>query len=432
MADSTVVASSRILRQIVGTSAIALILVWAGRDVLPRSTDFLCYWTAGKLFANGNSPYDSDAPAHVQRDLGWSKDTQGGGRYEFLPFYCPPWFALCCAPFAALGYPTAERVWSFINIESLLLSSALLKDFAKGLLRAVTPLVVLAFFPTLVAVFAGQVSPVILLQIVAAWRLLDRRRDQFAGALLSCATIKPQLSCVLLAGILLWAARRRRWGVVGGFAAGLGLLCLASTAVVPSWPMEMLHATRVTPLPTDEWPWVGVSWNLALRTLGLSGGFLWLAYAAAAVPLTLLTLGAACDREGPLDDVLALGVTAAFFVSPYAQLYDFPVLVIPLVVLVGERSTNRTGAILLAAFLLLPYIHAYAMFYSITHNHYSVYMDKYLLIIIPGLLAAAWCWLRPSRLRPDYATDGAAGSLECADGSTGGVVSAVASGVALH
>jgi hypothetical protein len=414
MADSTTDTRTGILTQILGTSAIAFVLVWAGRGVLPRSTDFLCYWTAGKLLTAGHSPYDPVAQARVQRDLGWDKNARGGGRYEFLPFYCPPWFGLFCAPLAAVGYPAAERVWSFINVECLLLSSLLLRDSARGVLRALAPAVVLAFFPTLLAVWAGQVSLVILLLITAAWRLLDQRRDRVAGAILSCVTIKPQISCLLLAGVLLWSVRRRRWGVVGGFAAGLGLLCLASTAVVPSWPAEMLRATRVTPLPTDAWPWVGVSWNLALRTLGLHGWVLWLAYAAAAIPLTLMTLGAAWDRDRPLRDVLALGLIAAFFVSPYAQLYDFPVLVIPLLVLLGERLTGRTGAALLGAFLLVPYMHAYSMVYAINNHYYSIYIDKYTMIILPGLLAACWWVSRPKRGRSDPSIDGAAGSTDSA------------------
>jgi hypothetical protein len=204
---------------------------------------------------------------------------------------------------------------------------------------------------------------------------------------------------------------------VGGFAVGLGFLCLASTAVVPSWPAEMLRATRVTPLPTDDWPWVGVSWNLALRTLGLHGWILWLAYAAVAIPLTLMTLATAWDLDRPLGDVLALGLIAAFFVSPYAQLYDFPVLVIPLLVLLSERLTGRTGAALLGAFLLVPYMHAYALFYAINYHYYSINIDKYTMIVLPGLLAACWWVLRPRRGRSAPSIGGAAGSIESAPGS---------------
>ncbi len=222
--------------------------------------------------------------------MGWDKATRGGGRYEFLPFYYPPWFGLLCVPLGTIDYQVAERMWFFFNIECLLISTLLLRDLFNNVPRVVPPVVLWAFFPTLLAVYAGQTSILILLLVAASWSLLATPGDRAAGATLALLTIKPQLSVLILAGVMVWAGRRRRWGVVGGFAFGLGLLCLASTAVLPSWPDQMLRATRVTPLPTESWPWVGASWTLALRTLGLRGWVLWLAYAAAAVPLTAISL----------------------------------------------------------------------------------------------------------------------------------------------
>jgi hypothetical protein len=217
--------------------------------------------------------------------------------------------------------------------------------------------------------------------------LLEGGRDQAAGALLAGATIKPQLAFVLLAGILFWSLRRRRWGVLRGFAVALGLLCLASTALLPSWPVQMLRATRVTPLPTELWPWVGVTWTLALRTLGLHGWLLGVAYAAVAIPIGVLTLGTAWNPTRPLGDVLALGTIAAFFVSPYAQLYDFPVLVIPLLVLLEDRLSRWAGVVLLTIYIFLPYIHIVYLNYLIKSNRYTIYLDKFIFLWIPALLA---------------------------------------------
>jgi hypothetical protein len=54
---------------------------------------------------------------------------------------------------------------------------------------------------------------------------------------------------------------------------------------------------------------------------------------------------------------LALGTLASFFVAPYARHYDFPVLVIPLVVLLGGRLSQLAGTALLMAVVALPYAH---------------------------------------------------------------------------
>jgi hypothetical protein len=252
-----------------------------------------------------------------------------------------------------------------------------------------------AFFPTLLAVHAGQTSILILLLVAASWSLLSHRRDRAAGATLALLTIKPQLSVLILAGVMVWAGRRRRWGVMGGFGFGFGLLCLASTAVLPSWPDQMLRATRVTPLPTEYWPWVGASWTLALRTLGLRGWVLWLAYAAAAVPLTAMSLRAAWDPGRLLRDVLALSSVATYFLAPYAQLYDYPLLVIPLLVILADRLPGRQGTALLAAFLLIPYAQIMLMLhFKANHPGWNL-LEKYLFIWMPILLATFLCLSRP-------------------------------------
>src|SRR5262245_55035344 len=110
----------------VRTTLLALVLCYCGRDLMPRSTDFLSSWTATRLLADGHRPYEPAGQARVQRELGWDKNLRGGGRYEFLPFYYPPWFALLCAPLGALAYPIAERAWFFINVECVLFSGILL------------------------------------------------------------------------------------------------------------------------------------------------------------------------------------------------------------------------------------------------------------------------------------------------------------------
>jgi hypothetical protein len=342
------------------------------------------------LLATGQSPFDPVASTRLQHELGWDKDAQGGGRYDFLPYYCPPWLALFCAPLSLIDHQSAETVWFYINLNSLILASILLKKVLGYPAGISPPFVLFTFFPTYVALWAGQTTAVILLAVAVAWWLIEHRWDGWAGALLACLTVKPQVSSLLLLGLMAWAARQRRWRVVFGFGAGLGVLCLVSTALQPSWPAELLRATRVTPLPTDHWPWVGASWTLALRTLGVRGQALWLTYAAAAVPVTVLALVTAWDIHRPIREVFALGCLGAFFIAPYSQLYDYPILTIPLLVLSGHRMRRSEGRALVAAFLVLPFAHALLLSYALRHHVYSNYIDKYLLIIIPIGLTVSW------------------------------------------
>ena len=72
--------------------------------------------------------------------------------------------------------------------------------------RAVVPFVLMGL---LLAPMLGQTTPLVFFLIVAAWRLLEARRDRAAGGVLAWLTIKPQLTALLLVSLLLWAAQRR-------------------------------------------------------------------------------------------------------------------------------------------------------------------------------------------------------------------------------
>src|SRR5262249_27779945 len=144
--------------------------------------------------------------------------------------------------------------------------------------------------------------------------------------------------------------------VLQGFALTLGALCLASTLVVPWWPLELLSATRRTPPPTEYFPWLGNTWFLVLKTLGLSGGALWSLYMFAALPLLAIVLRTPLEPRRPPGDVVALGLLAAFFVAPYGRHYDFPVLLIPLLILMEDRLSEKQAAVLLLSLILIPYL----------------------------------------------------------------------------
>jgi hypothetical protein len=87
-------------------TALAAACVWALFVVAPSEkidSDFICYWAAGKLVAAGQSAYDEVLQTRLQRERGWDRATDGLGKYDFLPYYYPPWFAGGCALLVPLG-----------------------------------------------------------------------------------------------------------------------------------------------------------------------------------------------------------------------------------------------------------------------------------------------------------------------------------------
>jgi hypothetical protein len=371
----------------------AILLVPIARAALPAtmSPDFICYWTAGEAIAAGRSPYDVGLQARLQHVRGWDKGKDGLGIYDFMPYYYPPWFGALFVAVLPLGFATAKAAWAVVNAELLILTGYLLREATPVVPRYLPMVVVPLFALSVVSVILGQTSPLILFLIVAAWRLLDAGRDRAAGAVLAWLTIKPQLTAVLLLGVLAWAARRRRWGVVGGFAATLAGLALASWLVVPGWLGQMLGATRRTPPPTTYFPWIGTTWFLLLKTAGLGGPTLWVLYGSAALAAVAVVLRAAIDQGRPLRDPIALALLVVFFAAPYGRHYDFPVLLIPFLVLIGTRLPEGAGAALLVALLLLPYLQygALAPLKGLARTPGKL-NPEFTFSWVPLILAAAW------------------------------------------
>jgi hypothetical protein len=355
------------------------------QDVAPS---YICFWAGGKLVASGQSPYDPVLQARIQQQYGWDKATDGMGFWDFLPYYYPPSLLTpVSALLVPLGYPTAKLTWFIINVELFFLTGYLLRHARTGV-AAWVPVVVVPFFAlSIYSMFVGQLVAMVFILIVAVWRLLQERWDRTAGWILAWITIKPQLTSLFLLAILLWSARQRRWRVLEGFALGSVTLLTVSALLVPSWPIQLVRALLEQPLPTADRPWVGATWLLLLRTLGLHGWMLWAAYIACAAPLLLILLRSALDRDSPLDDVIALSVLVPFFVAPYARAYDFPLLLIPLFLLLGKRLPQIWRALLPTIFIVLPFLHLWRLAASAANFNF---MPQVWLFWIPLLLAGAW------------------------------------------
>ncbi len=343
-----------------GITLLATLCVWGLVAIAPWETmvpDFVCYWAAGELIATGHSPYDVELQAEIQGRCGWDKSKNGLGRYDFLPYYYPPWFAAACALLLPLGYQAAKIAWFFINLELLLVTACLLSSAVPGLPRSIPLVTVPIFTFSVISLFVGQTLILILFLVALAWKLIQRGSDLGAGAVLACLTTKPQLTVVLVLLLLFWSARERRWAILKGFALAFAVLGLASALFVPWWPIEMLRASQQTPPPTFYFPWIGTTWFLILKTIGLASWGLWGLYLGVAIPFLIVVTRDAFDRLRPLEDIIALGLMAPFLVAPYGRHYDFPVLLIPMYVLLARRLSDISGAVLLFTLVILPYIH---------------------------------------------------------------------------
>ncbi len=200
----------------------------------------------------------------------------------------------------------------------------------------------------------GQIAPLVVLLLVVSWRLLASEHDRAAGWALAWLTIKPQLTICVVAAVIVWAIRQRRWQVLQGITMAGTFLALISTCVFPGWLPAMLDAPRQTPMVIVDRPWLASSWWALLRTLGLSGGPLLAMYLALAGPVLGLVLRAAWNRHTPALRLMALSTLASLALVPYVRYYDFPVLLLPLVELLGRPLSGSTRGLLAASFMIVP------------------------------------------------------------------------------
>jgi hypothetical protein len=197
-------------------------------------------------------------------------------------------------------------------------------------------LLVLGFTPVYVALVEGQSDFVILLPLGLSYWAWRRDRPVLAGVLAGLAMTKPNLLLLLP---LLFAARRS-WPALAGFAGTIAVL--SSVCFVVFGPGALLgYARLVAGWGIHGWPGFPIGDQAALSIRGPLAALLGdtgslFALAALAIVFGLVVARAPTDAR--LDFGLAVAWSLA--VSPYQNLHDLTLLVIPAAVYVESARTR--------------------------------------------------------------------------------------------
>jgi hypothetical protein len=149
-------------------------------------------------------------------------------------------------PLAILPLPVAYAFW-FSLLGASLVICFIVGPWATGWrpitwLLALTAFFTFGLYPNVWAVILGQVSIVVAAFIALAWWGLRTERWQLAGICLALATIKPQVTFLIVPTMLIWSLYQRRWRVIITFFAALGVLVILPLPWLPDWPLEWLAA----------------------------------------------------------------------------------------------------------------------------------------------------------------------------------------------
>lgn len=308
--------------------------------------DFYAYWAAGMLLNRGQSPYDINALAAVQRAAGLHAETGSGYSYPIV-------FAELMRPLALISAPTAAFIFSMLSVIALLYAIALILGSIPELRWPVALLGGAAaglFPPVIGSLYFGQANLLVLLFLALAYRCVT------PGPMLGIASaIKLYPVTGFLAAI---TERPPRWRRI---AIGLGVL---AALLLPQLSGGDAFAGRAGYFLGPDTYWSNQSINGWVSRLGLDSTWthapffglpvqpVMLGTVAGLSVITIIVLLRAPERswEGALALSLWLGVVAA----PKNSFWNFtPLLLCLAFVWTGLRGRWWIFAVGVLAWLLL-------------------------------------------------------------------------------
>ena len=289
-------------------------------------TDFLSFWTVGRMLIGRRDIYDQSAHIAAQQ----AYFTQADG---FTAFFYPPTFLPFCWPLGLLDYFPALALWLVVTGALFVLAvTAWLRRFPVA---APAWLLIAAFPATLIQVTHGQTAFLSagLLLLGALW---VRERPIFSGVLFGLATVKPQFGLLVPLVLVLTG----EWRVIAAAAATALALAVASAVWFGAglWH-EWYTLTRAAQTAMDAGT-VGyakmVSPFAGLMLLGVPSG---LSYALQGLISAVVAamLAQASWRRRYTAELGALMLVGAVLVTPFVLDYDM-LLLAPALIVVASRG----------------------------------------------------------------------------------------------
>lgn len=379
---------------------VGLLLVWIwllfALDAFkggPKGTayggDFAMFFAAATMVKHGENPYDHTALYHAEASI-LRRQNLPMSPANYVRVGNPPLLYWALSPFTGFRFQPVALGWMACMFAlSGLGFLASLRYF--GWKHWLLPLMMFLMMPQVImGAYHGNVNGLVFAAIAGSLALM-RRSPILAGAILSLAWIKPQVTLAIVLLVILFHAGRPL-EVMGGFSAGtLSFLALTVAATgwnsVVAWIKGVTTFSQAINLQSDFAPLAGLytHWASAPVRLGLQ--------------VFLLTMALACTGVVWWQRRSAAGFSfldAAwlwfvwFLATPFAHFHDEILLTIPVLALLG-----RDGSRLQSPGTVLT---LYLMFLSVLLL--SVQPAQVILLSLPLVVAGTLLWL--ARRQPVY------------------------------
>ena len=290
--------------------------------------DFRAFYSAGHMVRSGEGAvlYDYDSEKRVQ-------DRSVAPLWGLVPFFYPAYAALPFIPLSELSYRAAYYVFLALNLMLACLAAVTLRlPSIAALWKPLPILLFLCSFPVGVAFRQGQVTLILLLLYCACFAAIQKGQNFRAGILLALALIKFQIALPVALLFLVW----RRWRFMAGFtsaAAALAILsaCLTGLSGLEGYRQALTRASYTVSTtqvryatPPSYAPNLygffyvlsrGAHWGLVLTVFCSLLVLVWSAFQRPSLPLALL-----------------VGVLVSYHIG----LYDFGLLLLPIILALNE------------------------------------------------------------------------------------------------
>ena len=308
----------------------------------PQATDFIAFWGAGKFVLQGHAADAYNWELHKSVSSAESGATFDG----YFSWQYPPTFLMVTAGLALLSYPVALVSWMATGITLYAAAVRLIGGTRLAVLAA------LAWPPVLWNTAVGQNGFLTAALLGTAIASIEKR-PALAGLCFGLLTYKPQFGLMIPLALIAGGY----WRVIGWAAVSAAVMVALSMAVFGTgiWSVFFDTAAKINGVILVDGRADFAKLQSLYGFVRALGGNWALAWTAHGVLIAVLSAGTIWMwRQKAAFDVKAAALaTATILASPYAFIYDFVALAIPLVFLGKTGFSAKEGAVVIAAGILV-------------------------------------------------------------------------------
>lgn len=224
-------------------AAISLTVLCAAKPSLIPTNDFIEYWSAARLAAQGQNPYSPAAMFQTEKKEGFEYDAP-------LMMWSPPCALGLMIPIQLVGLHTARIIALVVSFIIIFLCADWLWQFYGGdpKKRWTAGLLAFSFAPTLACLSAGQIAVLVLAGTTLFLYFSQQRQYLLAGASLLLVLTKPHTLYLIWVAILFWAGKKTRRELLWAAAIATILATALVSMFEPRLLSQYLQATKAAPM----------------------------------------------------------------------------------------------------------------------------------------------------------------------------------------